>query len=41
VDEIVPTNYTFLISFVMWLYSGFFSLGSMAGEIDKPKKTYT
>jgi hypothetical protein len=26
---------------VLWLYSGFFSLGAVAGDIDQPKRTFS
>ena len=29
-----------LISFIMWLYAGFLSLGSLAGELDDPQGSY-
>ena len=29
-----------LLSYVMWLYSGFISLGSLAGELEDPVKAY-
>lgn len=33
-------DYALLTSFIMWLYAGFMSLGSMAGELEDPKKSY-
>ena len=29
-----------LISWVLWLYSGFSYLGSIAGEVERPRHTY-
>jgi len=29
-----------LTSWVLWLYAGFFSLGSLAGEVDNPQRVY-
>jgi len=35
-----PVKGPLLISWMLWLYSGFFSLGSLAGEVENPKKTF-
>jgi amino acid transporter len=35
-----PADWALLASWALWLYSGFASLGSMAGEIDRPRRTY-
>eukprot|EP00047_Mylnosiga_fluctuans_P008401 m.7106 g.7106 ORF g.7106 m.7106 type:complete len:548 (+) comp2165_c0_seq2:144-1787(+) len=40
ISEGVETNWSLLISWLLWLYSGFFSLGSLAGEVDRPKYTF-
>jgi amino acid transporter len=34
------TDYTLLLSWAIWLYSGFSSLGAMAGEVEHPRRTY-
>ena len=36
-----PAEYSKLISYMMWLYAGFYSLGSLAGELESPKTAYT
>jgi len=36
-----PTQWSLLFSYVLWLYCGFYSLGSLAGEIEDPKRTYS
>lgn len=36
-----PVDVPLLLSWVIWLYSGFSSLGTIAGECDKPHVTYT
>lgn len=36
----VPTDWALLLSWALWLYSGFSSLGSMAGEVERPNRTY-
>jgi amino acid transporter len=36
-----PVNYALMLSWVIWLYSGFSSLGTIAGECDQPHVTYT
>ena len=33
-------NLSLLLSYIMWLYSGFISLGSLAGELQDPVKAY-
>lgn len=33
-------NYALLLSWAIWLYSGFSSLGAMAGEVEQPRRTY-
>lgn len=33
-------DWALLVSWALWLYSGFSSLGSMAGEVDSPKRVY-
>ena len=33
-------NLSLLLSYVMWLYSGFISLGSLAGELEDPVSAY-
>ena len=35
-----PVDVPLLLSWVIWLYSGFSSLGTIAGECDKPHVTY-
>lgn len=35
-----PVDVSLLLSWVIWLYSGFSSLGTIAGECDKPHVTY-
>ena len=35
-----PTDWGLLLSWTLWLYSGFSSLGCMAGEVERPRKTY-
>jgi amino acid transporter len=35
-----PTDGALLLSWSLWLYSGFSSLGSVAGEVAKPRRTY-
>ena len=35
-----PTDWGLLLSWTLWLYSGFSSLGCMAGEVERPKTTY-
>jgi len=34
------TDWALLLSWALWLYSGFSSLGSMAGEVARPQRTY-
>jgi amino acid transporter len=34
-----PVDWAKLLSWVMWLYSGFDSFGSVAGEIEEPQRT--
>ena len=34
------SDWALLISWAVWLYSGFSSLGSMAGEVENPRRTY-
>ena len=34
------TDYALLVSFIMWLYAGFLSLGTLAGELEDPAGTY-
>jgi len=29
-----------LVSWILWLYCGFFSLGTLAGELDSPRRTF-
>mmetsp|Transcript_25278 Transcript_25278/g.69638 ORF Transcript_25278/g.69638 Transcript_25278/m.69638 type:complete len:425 (+) Transcript_25278:662-1936(+) len=29
-----------LVSWILWLYCGFFSLGTLAGELDNPRRTF-
>eukprot|EP00048_Salpingoeca_helianthica_P000768 m.43866 g.43866 ORF g.43866 m.43866 type:complete len:541 (+) comp10840_c0_seq2:235-1857(+) len=36
----LETDYSMLVSWLLWLYSGFFSLGSLAGEVDRPTYTF-
>lgn len=40
ISEGVPIDWSGLISWLLWLYSGFFSLGTLAGEVDKPTYTF-
>ena len=35
------TDWPLLLSWMLWLYSGFFSLGSLAGQVERPQRTYT
>ena len=35
-----PTDWGLLLSWTLWLYSGFSSLGCMAGEVERPRTTY-
>ena len=35
-----PIDWALLLSWAVWLYSGFSSLGSMAGEVENPRRTY-
>ena len=35
-----PTDWGLLLSWTLWLYSGFASLGCMAGEVERPRTTY-
>lgn len=39
-DEVGGYDPALLTSWVLWLYSGFFSLGSLAGEVDNPRRVY-
>ena len=39
-DDGCPTDAPALLAFVLWLYSGFFSLGSLAGDISDPRRTF-
>lgn len=34
-------DWTLLLSWILWLYCGFFSLGTLAGELKEPRKTFT
>ena len=34
-------DWTLLVSWVLWLYCGFFSLGTLAGELEDPRRTFT
>ena len=34
-------DWSTLIPWVLWLYSGFFSLGAIAGDVDRPKRTFS
>lgn len=36
----VEMDWSMFISWLLWLYSGFFSLGSLAGEVEKPTYTF-
>jgi len=44
VDDSAPgcegLNLSLLLSYIMWLYSGFVSLGSLAGELEDPVRSY-
>lgn len=35
-----PVDWSLLVSWVLWLYCGFFSLGTLAGELERPKHSY-
>ena len=32
-------DWTLLVSWILWLYCGFFSLGTLAGEVEQPRRT--
>jgi amino acid transporter len=34
-------DWTLLVSWILWLYCGFFSLGTLAGELENPRRTFT
>ena len=34
-------DWTLLVSWILWLYCGFFSLGTLAGELENPRSTFT
>eukprot|EP00325_Prymnesiales_sp_UTEX-LB-985_P000364 CAMPEP_0174705024 /NCGR_PEP_ID=MMETSP1094-20130205/8398_1 /TAXON_ID=156173 /ORGANISM="Chrysochromulina brevifilum, Strain UTEX LB 985" /LENGTH=515 /DNA_ID=CAMNT_0015903139 /DNA_START=110 /DNA_END=1654 /DNA_ORIENTATION=+ len=34
-------DWTLLVSWILWLYCGFFSLGTMAGELKEPRRTFS
>eukprot|EP00299_Pterocystis_sp_00344_P016846 c8452_g1_i1.p1 GENE.c8452_g1_i1~~c8452_g1_i1.p1 ORF type:complete len:316 (+),score=58.11 c8452_g1_i1:105-1052(+) len=34
------TNWDMLLTWVLWLYSGTFNMGSIAGEVENPQRTY-
>ena len=33
-------DWSLLVSWILWLYCGFFSLGTMAGELEDPRRTF-
>jgi len=33
-------DWSLLVSWVLWLYCGFFSLGTLAGDLDRPRRTF-
>jgi amino acid transporter len=33
-------DWTLLVSWTLWLYCGFFSLGTLAGELENPRRTF-
>ena len=33
-------DWTLLVSWILWLYCGFFSLGTLAGELERPRRTF-
>jgi len=34
-------DWTLLVSWTLWLYCGFFSLGTLAGELEQPRRTFS
>eukprot|EP00301_Raphidiophrys_heterophryoidea_P004289 c11875_g2_i1.p1 GENE.c11875_g2_i1~~c11875_g2_i1.p1 ORF type:complete len:556 (-),score=67.78 c11875_g2_i1:92-1759(-) len=36
-----PLNLPLAMSYVLWMFSGFFSLGSIAGEVKTPRRSYS
>jgi amino acid transporter len=34
-------DWTLLVSWILWLYCGFFSLGTLAGELEQPRRTFS
>ena len=32
-------DWSLLVSWILWLYCGFFSLGTLAGELEQPRRT--
>ena len=39
-EGLAGTDTALLFSWVMWLYSGFSWLGNLAGEVERPRRTY-
>jgi hypothetical protein len=39
-NDCVGVNLSLLIAYVMWLYAGFLSLGSLAAELTSPRSSY-
>ena len=33
-------DWSLLVSWILWLYCGFFSLGTLAGELEQPRRTF-
>jgi len=33
-------DWSLLVSWILWLYCGFFSLGTLAGELERPRETF-
>jgi len=40
VERTGEVDWPLLLSWMLWLYSGFFSMGSLAGQVRDPQKTY-
>ena len=39
-NDCTGVNLSLLTAYTMWLYCGFLSLGSLAGELENPKQSY-